>query len=156
MKEFYFSNGERIQKEQYDLLKERDIKKQGINYVLNKSSENFINGIYSAYYYDRFGNPHKLTDNQLNQVKEQIIKECNEAKKIIESNEYTPAFYSDPDYVAIELPNEYKYCKLSFINGLEGKLLRLETPENIFDYSLNEFNKEPIEMDKRNGILIFK
>jgi hypothetical protein len=153
MKEFYFTYGEKIQKEQYDLLKERDTKTQGIFYEFFKSPENFINGIKSAKHYDEFGNAKELN---LDELKEQMILGYNQAKKMIQSNQRIPLFYCDKDYIAIELPNEYKYCKLSFINGLEGKLLRMETPTNLFDYSIDEFNKEPIKMNKKNGILIFK
>jgi hypothetical protein len=155
MKEFYFSNGEKISKNEYNILKQNNASEKGINSIIGKSAEKIINGVTSLTYYDQFGNQFKYNENELNALKEKTIQKYKETK-MMESSEHTPSFYCDKECVAIEIPGEYDYCKLSFIKGLEGKLLRMETPDNLFDYPINEFGKDPIEIKKNNGILIFK
>jgi hypothetical protein len=71
-----------------------------------------------------------------------------------EKNEIpTPLFYCDTEKIIIEVPRFYEYYNIIF---LKKNILMIQTLKNEFKYSTKKFNQEPIELEKRNGILIFK
>jgi len=63
-----------------------------------------------------------------------------------------PQVYSDKEQIAIEVPNFYEYYCITFLNN---NVLKIQTSEAEYDFSLKDFGKAPINMRKNNGILIF-
>ncbi|MFA5333460.1 MAG: hypothetical protein WC376_03115 [Candidatus Nanoarchaeia archaeon] len=128
MKSFYFVNGEKTSKETYATkLNEQNLESQ-----LGRIDEIFEAKI--------------IINGQ--------IMDYNKKEEEVELP--VPLVYCDKEQIAIEVPAFYDLYSISFLRTPQGKILRIETTKGKQDYSLKDFDHEPTELEKNNGILIFR
>jgi hypothetical protein len=110
----------------------------------------FINGdkVPKESYYSRL----KEEAYNIESLFEKIFNPCKKE----DSELPMPVVYCDKEKIAIEMPNFYEFYLISFLKTLDGKKARIETIKGVNDYLIDDFEGEPIEFQKNNGILIFR